>query len=138
MTWLRIDDEFPEHKKVMALKGAGAKWLHLVALCQSARNLTDGHVDPQRLKVVCAIADVPRAANCVKQLVDAGLWVEEGDGYIIKDYLDYNPDAETVKAKREQRKEAGKKAAQARWGGNEPHDESDNESHNETYRSSGM
>jgi hypothetical protein len=138
VTWLRIDDEFPEHSKIMALKGAGAKWLHLVALCQCASNLTDGRVDPQRLKVICAIADVPRPAHCVKRLVEAGLWVEDGEGYMIKDYLDYNPDAATVKAKREQRRQAGIKAAEARWKPNEPHNDSDNESHGGSDAISGM
>ena len=109
MSWLRIDDDFPEHTKVMALNGAAPKWLHVVALCQCAANLTDGHISRQRLKVVCAIADIPNPKKAVEQLVAAGLWQPEKDGYQIRDYLDYNPDAETVKAQREARSEAGRK-----------------------------
>ena len=108
MTWLRIDDSFPEHGKILGLKGANAKWLHVVAMCQCAANLTDGLIEPKRLKVICAIADVPRPAQCVRQLVAAGLWEEEGDCYRIRSYLDYNPDAKSVKAKREARQAAGR------------------------------
>lgn len=120
MSWLRVDDSFPEHKKIMGLKSVGAKWLHVVGLCQCAANLTDGHIEAHRLKVVCAIAEVPRPAFCIAQLVAAGLWIEDGEGgYTIKDYLDYNPDAATVKARRDQRKDAGKAGAAARWGDGE-------------------
>ena len=109
LSWLRIDDGFPEHEKVLALKGAGAKWLHVVALCQCAANLTDGVIDPKRLKVICAIADVHRPAHCVRQLVEAGLWVElENGGYRVRDYLDYNPTAAEVKEKRAARQAAGR------------------------------
>lgn len=105
MSWLRIDDGFPEHEKMLALS-VGAKWLHVVALCQCASNLTNGYIDPVRLKVICAIADVPRPAACIKQLVEAGLWIERvGGGYDVKDYLEYNPSAETVKAEQAKARE---------------------------------
>lgn len=102
MTWLKIDDKFPEHDRIVGLPGPGAKWLHVTALCQCAAHLTDGHIDPFRLKVIVAIAEVPKAAFQVTQLVESGLWESLGDGaYQIRDYLDYNPTASEVKKKRD-------------------------------------
>lgn len=102
MPWLKVDDNFPEHERIIGLPGPAAKWLHVVALCHCAKHLTDGHIEPFRLKVICAVAEVPRVAFQIKQLVQAGLWIDNGDGsFQLRDFLDYNPPAARVKAERE-------------------------------------
>jgi hypothetical protein len=53
-------------------------------------------------------------------MVNANLWELSEDGYIIHDYLEYNPTKEEVLSVRNQRKEAAKAAAKStnekRWG----------------------
>lgn len=112
MSWLRIDDGFAEHPKIQSVSER-ARWMHIVALCYSARNLNDGILTAQAVKVVAAIVDKPcRAAT--NELVRAGLWLKlPHGGYQIKDYLEWNPDAETVKRLRKERQEAGRKGGKS-------------------------
>lgn len=114
MAWLKIDDGFVEHEKVMGLSDRAFR-LHMTALCQCAKNLTDGLVDPSRLRIVAAIVGRPIPAS-VKELVEAGLWAPDGDCYRINDYLEYNPPAVKVKKERENAKERMRSARAARSG----------------------
>jgi hypothetical protein len=113
MSWLRIDDGFVEHPKVADLSDRAFR-LHIAALCYCARNLTDGVLTPRSVKVVCALTTGTR--KHVVELRDAGLWIVSGDDWEIKDYLHYNPDAETARSTRDARREAGKLGAAKRWG----------------------
>jgi hypothetical protein len=120
LTWLKIDDGFAEHPKIQDLADRTFR-LHVVALCYSARNLTDGFIGERPLKIITAIMGASRVSGNVAQLVAAGLWDEAEGGYQIKDFLEYNPPADEVKKKRaavsEKRRVAGKKGAEARWQG---------------------
>jgi hypothetical protein len=103
VSWLKIDDGFGEHEKIIDLSDRSFR-LHVVALCYCARNLTDGRLRKRQVAAVCAITGATRR-NLV-ELVSAGLWDEYGkDGYRINDYLDYNPPSAEVKQKREEAKE---------------------------------
>lgn len=112
MSYVAIDDHFPEHQKVDGLHDRAFRF-HVTALCYCGRNLTDGHISAKAVKVVAAIMGTqPR--RWANELVAARLWKrdEAGDGFWIHDYLKYNPSAEEVKV----RKERAKKGAAARWG----------------------
>jgi hypothetical protein len=96
------------------------RW-HVWALCHSARFLTDGFIALEVLRgcsLVTRKYTVDRALRC---LIGAGLWEEADGGIRICDYLDYNPDAASVKEKRRQnaeRQERWRKAQEGR--GNAP------------------
>lgn len=105
MTWLRIEDGFVEHPKVIDLSDRAFR-LHMAALCHCARNLTDGFLSERALRVTCALTSASR--KHVVELRDVGLWLQLETGWEIKDFLDYNPDAQTVKELREKRREAGR------------------------------
>jgi hypothetical protein len=98
VSWLRIDDGFAEHPKVIGLSDRAFR-LHVAAMCFCARNLTDGRLVKRSVGMVCALAQASK--KHVGELVDAGLWIREDDGYAIKDFLVYNPPAEKVKADRD-------------------------------------
>lgn len=101
MAWLRVDDGYGEHPKVVGLSDRAFR-LHTVALCYCARNLTDGHLERRAVKVIAAILDKP-VKNAVAELVKGRLWLERGDGsYEIKGYLDWNPPAAEVRHGREE------------------------------------
>ncbi len=91
MTWVKLDDQFPDHPKVIAA-GPQAGWLYICGICYSARYLTDGFVPA---------SVVPRLMNAnttklIERLVAVGLWEVTEDGYHIHDYLAYNPRREDV------------------------------------------
>jgi hypothetical protein len=128
MSWLKIDDGFPENEKVIDLSDRAFR-LHVTALCQCAKNLTDGLVAERRLGIISAIVSRP-IKGAVKELVEGGLWIDLGEGdYAIKDYLLYNPKGVDVKAARDEvsrkRSEAGKLGAQSRWQNGKPDGKSD-------------
>lgn len=107
MAWVRLDDGFPRHRKVQELgRDIAAKWLHVVALCYCGEHLTDGLVDEIALRTIINDADIPVSAarRVIPKLVETGLWIthEERSGWLIRDYLDYNPSASSVREKREQ------------------------------------
>jgi hypothetical protein len=98
--WSKIDDGFTEHAKVAPLSAVAFR-LHVSAIVHANRNLTDGMISPQALRVL--LAGSVAAGKHVTELVDANLWDEvEGavDTYAIHDFLEYNPSREKVLADR--------------------------------------
>lgn len=115
MTWVRLDDSFPEHPKILALS-AEAFRVHVAAICHASRTLTDGKVQPAGLRNLGA------SRKLVTELVAAGVWESVGEGWAIHDYLDYNPSREKVLADRGKRSAAGSAGAKSRWQiASEPH-----------------
>lgn len=94
MTWLKVDDQFTDHPKVLALgrdrlAGIG---LWAVGSCYAARFLTDGYIPAAVLP--------PGARRLAQRLVAVGLWDTAEGGYRIHDYHDYQPRRETVMVER--------------------------------------
>ena len=88
MPWVKLDDAFPEHQKVDGLSD-GAFRLHVAALCHAGRNLTDGFIGSERVSRL-----VPRfRKQHVAELVASCLWHDTEGGWVIHDYLAYNPSA---------------------------------------------
>lgn len=136
MSWVSLDDQFHRNPKVVNVGLAGAG-LYARALSYCGDNLTDGYVPHGWTR------EVGSAALC-KKLAAVGLWLEvaagntftyEIDGadylvevpdrgYLIPDYLAFNPTREFVEYRRSElrmkRSEAGKKGAAARWGDGKP------------------
>jgi len=86
MTWIRVDDHFADHPKVMALGKDRLSGLGLwhVAASYTARHLTDGFVPRSAL-----ILQGPAALT--EKMVGVGLFVLCDGGYRLHDWLDYNP-----------------------------------------------
>jgi hypothetical protein len=99
MAWAKLDDGFFRHPKIMAV-GRDARDLYLAALCYASAQLTDGFIPVQAVRLLAAEAEIDDAPNAVERLVRGGLWLPADGGYQVKDYLDYNPSAEQVKARR--------------------------------------
>ncbi len=93
MPWIRFEDNFPEHPKVLALSD-GAFRLHVRAIGYAARHLTDGHVSS------AALRSMTRRSALPAELVAAGIWEHEGDGYKVHDYLHYQPSKTEVQKRR--------------------------------------
>lgn len=100
MTWLKIDDRFAEHPKVIGLS-AQAFRLHVAALCRCAAHLTDGRVTERDVRVLTPVCGLTTWKRYVNECVSAGLWTVEAHGWSINDYLDYNPSSVKVREQRE-------------------------------------
>jgi hypothetical protein len=106
--WFKADDGLHDHPKAIAA-GPAAMGLWLLAGTWSARHGTDGYVPDRVLPRLCDEAE----ANA-SRLLRSGLWerAADGAGYVFHDWLDYQPAAEQVRAKRRQQSEAGRKGGQ--------------------------
>jgi hypothetical protein len=116
MAWSRIDDSLHSHPKIMQV-GNAATGLFVRLISYSSQHLTDGFVPA----TVARTYGTPRLLGA---LCDASLLVKidaksnqtseshphfHGPGYVIHDYLDYNPSREQVlmeRAKNAARQEA--------------------------------
>lgn len=93
MAWAKFDDGFYDHPKVLGLDRKlelQCDGLHLKAVCWCSRHLTDGLVPKNIIPLLNG------TTKLAQELVRVGIWEEAGDGYIIHDYLDYNPSKEKV------------------------------------------
>lgn len=97
MPWVRLDDRFPSHRKVALLSDRSFR-LYVSALCWASENLTEGRILDRELSLVARIRGVKTAA---KELEEAQLWDRIEGGWVIHDYLEYNPDRARVQADRE-------------------------------------
>lgn len=108
MTWFRCDDRLGDHPKVMHLDDkllpAMGLWLMCGVYC--SKHLTDGFV-PRK---VVRFYDGERLA---KLLVDAGLFETTTGGWVMHDYLHWNPSKEQVGEIRAKRQAAGQAGGQA-------------------------
>lgn len=101
MPWVKLDDRFPSHRKVALLSDRAFR-LHVSAICWCSENLTDGRITDRELPLVAKVRGVKATAQ---QLADAGLWDRTDDGWMIHDYLDFNPSREQVLAERKKNAE---------------------------------
>jgi hypothetical protein len=102
VTWVKLDDQFFAHPKVIDL-GKDAKLLYLAGLTYCSEHLTDGRISPAALRMVAAMVDVGR--ETAAELLEAGLWEAVDGAYQVHDYLDHQPTAETVRRKRDEARE---------------------------------
>ena len=103
MTWTRLDDGFWSNPKVLAA-GNEAAGAYARALSYCGCHETDG-------KIPTDVAKFIAKPKVLQTLIDAGLVELNGAGYVIPDYLTFNPSHESLEAKREadrRRKAAGK------------------------------
>lgn len=117
MSWLRVDDGFMRNRKIARLSNWGFR-LHMGGLCYCAANLTDGALEARAVRVIAAEIDLRRPRPVIVELVEGDLWLPTGTGYLVKDFLDYNPRSDRVKEEREKARERMKRI---RSGERSPH-----------------
>lgn len=107
MAWLYLDDQFPDHPKVVAA-GGDAAWLFVCGLAYCRRYNTDGFIPTAQ---VPRLSDRKSVKKLAAKLVTVRLWREVDGGYQVHDFSDWNRTSSS-------RSEAGRKAAAARWNRN--------------------
>ena len=111
MPWLKMDDGFITHPKVLSVS-AEAKLLWMWALGFCAKELTDGRLTQKQAVSVAGLAGVSDWKPAAAELIQARLWESDGDGYHVHDYFDYNPSKAEVEADRAARADAGRLGGQ--------------------------
>jgi hypothetical protein len=93
MPWFKVDDAFHGHPKVMELSPAAVGvWTLAGSWC--ANYLTDGEI---KMNVVRRFG---ASDEMIRELVEAGLWIDVGGAYQFKDWAEYQPLKEEVEAER--------------------------------------
>lgn len=105
MSWLKFDDHFDEHPKVVGLTDAAFR-LSVRAIAYSSRNLTDGVLSEAAVRSL--VGTKARAERLSAELVAAGLWEVATQGWQIHDYNDFQPTKDIVLERRRIRAEAGR------------------------------
>jgi len=99
MTWMRFDDQFPDHPKMRAA-GALAMALQVAAICYCGRHLTDGAIPASALPTLLDLTKKARL-KAIASLVQVGAWLKTSDGFQIHDYDQYQPSRAAVLRRRE-------------------------------------
>ena len=100
MAWIKLDDGFFRNPKIVSISPE-SKLIYIAGLCYAGAALTDGFIPKNVVKILASEANVSAPTKRAKELVDAGLWVEDPRGYNVHDYLQHNTSASDVLAKRE-------------------------------------
>lgn len=99
MPWARLDDTLHGHPKARrAWRCRPALGLYLLSLSYTSAYATEGRV-PEDF-VEDQLPDPGERSTVVAALVDAGLWEVKSPGWLIHDFLDYNPSNSDVAARR--------------------------------------
>jgi hypothetical protein len=89
MGWARFDDGYTDSPKIVEA-GPWAELLDVRAIIYAAKHETDGLITRSALKLISR--DIPKPLDRVHALVEVGRWSSnEGGGWWIHDYLDFNP-----------------------------------------------
>ena len=112
MTWVKLTDVFPDHPKIR-MAGQAAAWLYVAGLCHCARHTTNGLIVDVALPGLGGYGN-SRVSKLAQVLVNVGLWERQDGGYMVHDYLDFQPSREVVERQREQRRRAGQIGGQAK------------------------
>jgi len=118
--WTPLATDFFHHPKVVEVDGS-AKLVFLAGLCYAQHHLTDGVVPRRATRHL--LAQVEADDDAVDQLVCAGLWTTEADGYRVPNWSEWNQPAESVREKRQRESNrksqwrAAKKAKKGKTGG---------------------
>jgi DnaD/phage-associated family protein len=103
MPWVKIDDKFAENQKVEQVGPLGMA-MQVAALCYCNRNLTNGFIPSATTRKLINL-EAPgikvTLSSVIKSLLDAGLWEPAPGGYLIHDYLEFQPSKEKVEQERD-------------------------------------
>lgn len=101
MPWGKLDDNYSDHPKILRAWSDDPRTigLHSMSIAWSMRHGTEGHVPTYW--VATKIPDDGERAAVADALVRAGLWEVNGEGWIVHDFLDWNPSNADVEARRE-------------------------------------
>lgn len=99
MPWVKLDDGFFDHPKALAAGPLGIA-MFVAGLCYCSRHLTDGFIPAEAVPRLISLPP-KQSARVSSDLVRAGLWRTCPGGFIVHDYLEYQPSRAQVNAERQ-------------------------------------
>lgn len=105
MTWIKLDDTFPDDPKIVGLPDSAFR-MYVWGLCYCAKHLTDGFIPKSALGLY---VDSKRSRIGLR-LVSERLWEEVDGGFQVHNYLAWQRSREQVESERDHSKQ--RKAAQ--------------------------
>jgi hypothetical protein len=100
--WIRIDDNFVDHPKIIRA-GPLAIVAQLRALCYCARHLTDGRFPASVAAQICA----DLAPITPLRMSEEKLWLQLKQSYRVHGYLEYQFSKQKIRELREKKRLAG-------------------------------
>jgi hypothetical protein len=89
MSWLRLDDGYMSHEKILQLRDGEFRLWH-AALAECNKQANDGIFPKATLRVLYGHLERPKTGlACTLALVKVGLWYDLGSHIQIHDYLEY-------------------------------------------------
>lgn len=121
MSWFKVDDRFPRHGKVKALRKLGARVradalaLWTLAGCECCAALAEGgviegHISHEDVEAMMHPTKPADARAAAEALVSVGLWHSVEGGFCFHDWSEYQPTAASVKNERDRWKESKRKS----------------------------
>lgn len=98
--WFRVDDDLHNHPKARKA-GPAAMGLWVMAGSYCAKWGTDGHVPAS---FVAALGQ-PHVRRLAARLVESGLWEVNADGWVFRDWTDYQLTAEQYRTRQDANRE---------------------------------
>lgn len=138
MTWVRLDDDFCEHPKVVGMGDLAplAGWQFVCILAYCNRYLTDGHIAEVKARALVpwshigivvrgrgsdyTVSEEPDGEFLCSALVEAGLLQDcetHRACWLVHDFLDYQPSKAQIEAEREANRTRAARARHARTNG---------------------
>ena len=134
MAWVKLDDGYYEHRKIVNL-GPLAELLWVRGIAYANRYLTDGFIaytaaarlslDLLGIRQELDGGQQPGMLSVADRLVEFGLWTNVDEGYQIHDYGEWQRTADAIRLLGEKRAVAGRKGAASRWQDGKPDGNSD-------------
>ena len=138
MPWAKIDDGLTDHPKVDTLleddelHGLAAIGLWTLMLAHTAKQLTDGAAGHRTVRRIA-----PEHGQALAEALErAGMLEKTDDGWLIHDYLDYNPSRDKVLEERRAGAERQAKSRARRAVQPDVDTESQRDSQNQSQRDS--
>ena len=120
MSWVRLDDGAPGHRKIVGLSDAAFR-LWIVGLTYCNQQANDGRFSAASARIMTGYLASPELGRgAIAELCAAGLWAETADGYEVHDYLEYQPSQEERCAANKAAAERMRKMRAAKHGVREP------------------
>ena len=120
MSWVRLDDGAPGHRKIVGLSDAAFR-LWIVGLTYCNQQANDGRFSVASARIMTGYLASPELGRgAIAELCTAGLWAETSDGYEVHDYLEYQPSQEERASANKAAAERMRKMRAAKHGVREP------------------
>ena len=120
MSWVRLDDGSPGHRKIVGLSDAAFR-LWVVGLTYCNQQANDGRFSAASARIMTGYLASPELGRgAMAELCAAGLWAETADGFEVHDYLEYQPSQEERASANRAAAERMRKMRAAKHGVREP------------------